>query len=248
MVRAVGPQQRRPGRRRRSPGGSLRSRRTAGPGSVRFRYDVGNSVAGQSGLEKPRLRSHSARLDPGRDRVGHRQWTVDLSARRIGNRSRGRARSPGGGIRSVRGGIDESRRWIRSVQAGRRFPPRASHSRPGGERPLGRRVRALGGFPPGGAHAPGMVCSGRSRYGVPGELSRPPVPAKRRRYSLRSARTAVREAEPFTLGGADDSGPERRRPRRWPSLPTGGGVVFHPCGDLSHHGDRSKPAAHPDGM
>ena len=59
---------------------------------------------------------------------------------------------------------------------------------------------------------------------------------------------AVREADPFTLGGGDDSVPGRRRPRRWSSLPTGGGVVVHECGDLSHHGDRSGPTAHLDGM
>ena len=248
MVGAVGPRQPRPGRPRRRAGASLRSGRTAGAGSVRFRYGAGDSLAEPSSLEKLRFRRRSARLDPGRDRVGCSQWIVDLSARPIGNRGRRRARAVGDGVRSVRGGIDERRHRIRSIQAERRFPDRASHPRPGGERPLERWVRALGRFPPGGAHAPGMVRSGRSRYGVPGELSRHPVPAKRRRYPLCAARAAVWEAGPFTLGGAGDSGLGQRRPRRWTFPPIDGEVGVHPCGALPHRRDRHGPTDRSEGM
>ena len=117
-----------------------------------------------------------------------------------------------------------------------------------GERPLERWIRPLGRFPPGGGHACGMVRSGRSRYGFPGELSRHPVPAKPGRYPLCSARAAVWEEDPFTLGGADDAGLGRRRPRRWTSRPAGGDEVVHEGGALPHHRDRSGPTARPDGM
>ena len=65
------------------------------PGSVRFRFDVGNPLTGQSSLEKRRLRSPSAGLDPGPDRCGHSRWTVDLPRRPIGGRGRRRARPVG---------------------------------------------------------------------------------------------------------------------------------------------------------
>ena len=61
-------------------------------------------------------------------------------------------------------------------------------------------------------------------------------------------RAAVREAHSFTLGGAGDSGPGRRRPQRWESPPAGGNAVVHERGALPLHGDRRGPAAHPDGM
>ena len=200
-------------------GGSLRSRRTTGPGSVRLRLDVRGPGSGQPGVEEFGHGSDSPRLDPGSRRYGRGEWTLDLPARPVGDRSRREARRVGQAIRVVRGRIADGRRRSRRLQAGRLVPPRASHPRRGGERSPGGGGRFLGGFPPIGAHAPGMVRRGRNRYGIPGGLSRALVPSDRGRISVRPPRAAVREAELLTFSGAGDPDPTRRTSRDVSRLP-----------------------------
>ena len=248
MVRTVGAQQSGCKPERSGGGDRLRPPRPGGFGILRLRDPFRDSVPGQPSAGESRIRGHSAGLDPGRGRCGHSRWVVDLPARPAGNRSRRQTGRVGIPIRAIRRRIAEFRCRRRRFQAGLFLRDRTPNPRRGGDRPLERRVRLLEGFPPGGADAPGMVHGGRSRYGVPGELSRFPVPAKRGRQPHRSAWAAVWEADLFTLGAAGDSRPGRTRPRRRPSPPTGGDVVVHECGNLPHRGDRSGRTTCPDGM